>query len=100
MCESVPRNAVWINEVNAADYFETGIGGNSYIEIAVPAWMDLAGWSVDLVSKSSYSTTTITIPSGLGAQTAVTNSYALFVIGGANTKEGVTALPKKDYGDA
>lgn len=95
---NVPLNSVWINEVNASDPTETGIGGNMYVEIAMPAWMDLAGWSVDLVTETSYKTKTITIPSGLAAQTAVTNGYAFFVIGDVFDKDGVTPLPKKDYG--
>ena len=95
---SVPRNAVWINEVNASDLFETGIGGNQYIEIAMPAWMDLAGWGVDFVTSSSYTTKTVTIPSGLAAQTAVTNGYAFFVMGNAVDADGIAPLPKRDYG--
>ena len=96
---NVPVNAVWINEVNAIDTpGRTDIGGNQYIEIAMPAWLDLSGWSVDLVTSSGYSTKTITIPSGLNAQVAVTNGYAFFVIGNAFDTSGVTPLPKKDYG--
>ena len=102
---NVPLNSVWINEVNAVDYVADGNGdqvygiwNNQYIEIAVPAWLDLAGWSVDLVTSANYVTDTIKIPSGLPAQVAYTNGYAFFVIGDAFDTEGVPALPKKDYG--
>ncbi len=100
----VPVGAVWINEINATDYVavngvqQLGIWDNQYIEIAVPAWLDLTGWSVDLVTSTG--TRTITIPSGLPEQTAVTNGYAFFVIGDAAPPSipGTPALPKKDYG--
>ena len=101
----VPLGAVWVNEINAVDYSVDGngnpvygIGDNKYIEIAVPAQLDLAGWSVDLVTTSGYVTDTIKIPSGLPPQVAVTNGYAFFVIGDAYQWEGVPALPKIDYG--
>jgi hypothetical protein len=83
----VPLNAVWINEVNATDYVEEngtrvyGIWDNAYIEIAVPAWLDLNGWKVDLVTTAAYSTKTITLEGALPEQTAYTNGYAFFVIG-------------------
>ena len=102
----VPAGAVWINEINATDYVtdsnnvqQLGIWDNQYIEIAVPAWLDLAGWSVDLVN-GGYVTHTIKIPSGLPTQTAVTNGYAFFVIGDAAPPAipGTPALPKMDYG--
>ena len=101
----VPPGAVWINEVNATDYVTEngeqvyGIWNNQYIEIAVPAWLDLAGWSVDLVTTAGYVTRTISLPAGLPEQTAVTNGYAFFVIGDAAPQQpGVPVLPKKDYG--
>ena len=100
----VPLGAVWINEINATDYVisngvqQVGIWDNQYIEIAVPAWLDLEGWSVDLVTLAG--TRTITIPSGLPEQMAVTNGYAFFVIGDAapSSIPGTPALPKMDYG--
>ncbi len=103
----VPLGAVWINEVNATDWVYSngvevaGIWNNRYIEIAMPAWVDLAGWKVDLVTTAGYSTRTITIPAGLPAQVALTNGYAFFVIGDNSTPTtppGVPALPKKDLG--
>ncbi len=102
----VPLGAVWINEINALDGVvnpETGqtvygIWDNQYIEIAVPAWLDLAGWSVDLVTSSGYVTRSINLPPGLPEQTALTNGYAFFVIGDAYQSPGIPALPKKDYG--
>jgi len=102
---NIKLNSVWINEINATDYSTDGngnpiygIGDNQYIEIAMPAWLDLAGWSVDLVTTAGYVTDTIKIPSGLPPQVAYTNGYAFFVIGDAFGTEGVPALPKKDYG--
>ena len=102
----VAAGAVWINEINATDYVtvngaqQLGIWDNQYIEIAMPAWLDLAGWSVDLVTSSGYVTRSITIPPGLPGQTAVTNGYAFFVIGDAAPPSipGTPALPKKDFG--
>ena len=99
----LPLGAVWINEINAIDYVssngvqQVGIWDNSYIEIAVPAGVDLAGWKVDLV-QPDHSTRTIEIPSGLPEQIAVTNGYAFFVIGDTYQRAGVPALPKMDYG--
>jgi hypothetical protein len=100
----VPVNSVWINEVNATDYMESGgvqqfgIWDNAYIEIAVPAWLDLGGWSVELVTTADYQVRTITIPYGLPEQTVYTNGYAFFVIGDAAPPDpGVPALPKVDY---
>jgi hypothetical protein len=101
----VPLGAVWINEINAIDYMQDGSGNqvygiwdNQYIEIAIPAWLDLAGWKVDLVTTAGYVTRTIEIPAGLPEQTALTNGYAFFVIGDAYQTPGIPALPKKDYG--
>jgi len=101
----VPLHSVWINEVNAFDYVIDGggnriysIGDNQYIEIAMPAWLDLAGWKVDLVTTAGYVTRTIEIPAGLPEQTPVTNGYAFFVIGDAYQNPSYPALPKKDYG--
>ncbi|MEI7900904.1 MAG: leucine-rich repeat protein [bacterium] len=100
-----PPGAVWINEVNAIDYVvvngtrEYGVWDNPYIEIAVPAGVDLAGWKIDLVTSESYETQTITIPAGLPPQTAVTNGYAFFVIGEHPdfTPSYIPPLPKLDY---
>ena len=99
----VPPNSVWINEVNATDYVEEngdrklGIWDNSYVEIAVPAWLDLAGWSLEVV-QNDYTVRQILIPPGLPEQVAYTNGYAFFVIGdAAPPPAGVPALPKVDY---
>lgn len=99
----VPVGAVWINEINAADTATNSVryvGENQYIEIAVPAEVDLAGWQVDLVLDHSGSFTTITIPAGLPQQEPVTNGYAFFVIGDdpSSRNSSVPPLPKMDYG--
>ena len=100
----VPAGAVWINEVNTYDSPTNGVrhyGENKYIEIAVPAGVDLAGWSVDLVKEHDDpgQMVTITIPSGLALPTAVTNDYAFFVIGQnrAFVDDPPPALPKVNY---
>lgn len=100
---NVAPNAVWINEVNVSDYTtnSTGsrlftVGDNQYIEIATPAWLDLSGWSVDIVSGVGYSTTTVKIPANQPSQVALTNGYAFFVIGASTA--GTVPLPKKDFG--
>ena len=98
---NVRRNAVWINEVNAVDYIASGSDqayNNPYIEIAVPAWLDLAGWSVDLVRYAYVTVATITIPSGLPTHAADTNGYYFFVIGDVYPLSGAPALPRKDLG--
>jgi uncharacterized protein Usg len=98
---NVRRNAVWINEVNSVDYIASGSDrayNNPYIEIAVPAWLDLAGWSVDLVRYAYVTVATITIPSGLPTHTADTNGYYFFVIGDVSPVSGSPALPRKDLG--
>jgi len=99
----VPVGAVWINEINAADTATNSVryvGENQYIEIAVPAEVDLAGWQVDLVLDHSGYVTTITIPAGLPQQEPVTNGYAFFVIGEdpSSRNTSVPPLPKMDYG--
>ncbi|MEI7901683.1 MAG: hypothetical protein WCK89_15630, partial [bacterium] len=102
----VPLGAIWINEVNATDYIIVngvqvhGIWDNQYIEIAVPAGVDLAGWKVDLVTTEGYATQTIQIPAGLPPQEVSTNGYAFFVIGEhpAFRPANVPPLPKLDYG--
>jgi len=100
----VPLNTVWINEVNAVDVATNGVhhyGENSYLEIAVPVGVDLAGWKIDLVNNVG-NTTTITLPAGLPTQQEVTNGYAFFVVGDLEqfrpNKNTVPALPKLDYG--
>lgn len=105
---AVPPKTVWINEINLSDLvykiidndFVTlhGIWENAYLEIAVPAWLDLGGWKVDLVTDSDYFTHTIQIPKGLPQQVAVTNGYAFFVIAEAIPPYQQTpALPKVDF---
>lgn len=98
----VPRNAVWINEINSyelqADGSSTEMYNNRYIEIAKPAWLDLAGWSIELVSGTEYTTHVISIPSGLPEHEADTNGYYFFVIANTLSTEGVPALPRKDLG--
>lgn len=98
----VPLGAVWINEINAVDNATNGVrhyGENQYIEIAVPAGVDLAGWKIELVNNLGNATM-ITIPEGLPAQDPVTNGYAFFVIGEHpyTRNTSVPALPKLDYG--
>ena len=105
----VPPSTVWVNEVNVSDLIygdgfvvQHGIWENAYIEIAAPAWLDLGGWQIDLVTQGDYVNHTITIPSGLPAQNPVTNGYAFFVI--ADTippYPGQTpSLDKVDFGYA
>lgn len=98
----VPLGAVWINEINAVDNATNGVrhyGENQYIEIAVPAGVDLAGWGIELVNNLGNSTM-ITIPEGLPVQDPVTNGYAFFVIGEHpyTRNASIPALPKLDYG--
>ncbi len=101
---SVPPATVWVNEINVSDFIwdgsstKHGIWENAYIEIAVPAWLDLGGWKVDLVTQSSYEKHTIQIPAGLPQQVAVTNGYAFFVIAEAIPPYQQTpALTKVDF---
>ena len=106
MVYGVPAGAVWINEVNATDFVISNgaqvvsIGDNAYIEIAVPAGVDLGGWMIDMVTTEGYTTETIYLPAGLPPQEAVTNGYAFFVIGeDPRTYSGIAPpLPKLDYG--
>jgi len=101
----VPLGTVYINEINVRDVryddnYQTlpGDWEYAYIEIAMPAWLDLGGWSIDLVKGSSYETHTIQIPEGLPSQTSVTNGYAFFVIADAISPSDQTpALKKVDY---
>jgi hypothetical protein len=102
----LPLGAVWINEINATDYVigsngvqQISVGDNPYIEIAVPAGVDLAGWKVELVTGENYAQQTIQLPAGLPEQADQTNGYAFFVIGEhpALRSSSVPALPKLDY---
>jgi len=75
----VPWGAVWINEINAVDQSEDSYGlytwNNQYIEIAVPAGVELEGWMIDLVTGPHYQSNTIKIPAGLPSQEPMTNGY-------------------------
>ncbi len=102
----VPLGTVYINEINVGDVrydnnYNTlhGIWEHAYIEIAMPFWLDLGGWSIELVKGSNYETAyTIQIPQGLPSQTSVTNGYAFFVIADAISPSVYTpVLPKVDY---
>jgi len=99
----VPVGTVWINEVNATDYVvsngvpQTGFWDNPYIEIAVPAGVNLAGWSVDLVTDTGYVTRSIPILDDYPVQEAVTNGYGFFVIGERYPQAGLPPLPGLDY---
>ena len=101
----VTEAAVWINEINIGDSHEDaayntipGIWQTAYIEIAVPAWLDLGGWSVELVNgESGYdASTVIKIPGGLPPQSAVTNGYAFFVIADDDPPSRALELKKTD----
>ena len=86
----VPPGSVWINEVAA---FESSNyhpvypwQGNPYIEIAMPAWMSLSGWTIEIAKNDPLNPTVIpiTLPqSGLPVKTPYpgANGYAFFVIG-------------------
>ncbi|MFA7172043.1 MAG: hypothetical protein WC340_01305 [Kiritimatiellia bacterium] len=108
MVYGVPEQSVWVNEINVGDvrydanYNQIhGIWEWAYIEIAVPAWLDLGGWKVDLVTQNSYTTHTIQIPQGLPDHTLVTNGYAFFVISESKRPSAQTPmLPKSDFGYA
>ncbi len=97
----VPVGSVWINEINAVDSATNGthhVGENQYIEIAVPADVDLTGWQVDLVDYlGDLRTIEIT---NAPPQVAVTNGYAFFVIGehALSRDPSVPPLPKMDLG--
>ncbi len=97
----VPPGAVWINEINAVDSATNStryVGENQYIEIAVPAAVDLTGWQVDLVD---YFGAVTTVPiANAPPQVDVTNGYAFFVIGEqiASRDPQVPPLPKMDLG--
>ena len=81
----VPPGAVWINEINAQ---EDGTGSNDnrfpYLEIAVPGWMDLNGWSIDFLSLSTSKplTNTLTISStAVSKNLDEASGYAFYVLG-------------------
>ena len=94
----LPIGAVWINEINITDFVveggeqQFGIWDNQYVEIAVPAGFDLAGWRLDFV-QNNYTVKTITLPAGLPLQVNATNGYAFFVLA-----DSTATLPKIDYG--
>ena len=97
----VPVGAVWINEINGRDPIPENGGRdareNSFIEIAVPAGFDLAGWHVDIL-PSAGNMVPIIIPAGTPVQEPVTNEYAFFVIGETASGYGtIPPLPKQDY---
>jgi len=105
----VPPGAVWINEVNvyelpAATWLTWE--RNPYIEIAMPAWMSLAGWSIECLKGPALNPIVTTIgplPSGLPAKPAYpgANGYTFFVIGpvpGVGSQPpGVTTPLPADY---
>ncbi|MFO7937599.1 MAG: hypothetical protein R6V06_08345 [Kiritimatiellia bacterium] len=104
---SVPPGTVWINEINVGDLIygdgfviKHGIWENAYIEIATPAWLDLSGWKVDLVTQSDYVTHTITLPSDMPSLNPVTNGYAFFVIAETQQPYPETPVLDSDFGYA
>ena len=96
----VPPGSVWINEVNAFEYWNGVQGqtweGNAFIEIAMPAWVNLNGWSVECV-KGTWPVVTSTPIWLLGDLPVMSphpdaNGYAFFVIGPSTPPPGVTAF--------
>ena len=85
----VPPGSVWINEINL--YETTSINGptvflNPYIEIAQPAWVDLTGWRMEILSKFYETRLAWNIVSQVAIQPALgANGYGLFVIGPSET---------------
>jgi hypothetical protein len=104
----VPIGAIWLNEINAYEPYEGGeihSGYNTYVEIAVPTAVSLAGWHLDLVPCNNFDPVyTISFLGDLPVQQPVTNGYAFFVVGhdpNAQPYEltGIPPLPKLDYSD-
>ncbi|MCL1921113.1 MAG: InlB B-repeat-containing protein [Kiritimatiellaeota bacterium] len=89
----VSPGSVWINEINIRENMGVGDQYNPYIEIVVPGWMDLNGWSIDFLSglPSMPTTNNLRIES-----TAVSKNldddtgYAYYVI-------GPSVMSKTDY---
>ncbi|MCL2104606.1 MAG: hypothetical protein FWH21_06095, partial [Kiritimatiellaeota bacterium] len=83
----VPPGAVWINEVNV--YEPSGMTtwqANPYIEIAMPAWMSLGGWSIESLKGAwpdTSATNTIVFPLNVQPKSPYpeANGYAFFVVG-------------------
>jgi len=97
------QGSVWINEVNSYEYVvsngvkQSGFWDNRYIEIAVPAGVDLGGWIIDIVYDVPYKTVSFAIPAGKVKETAVVNGYAFFVIGSYPADNAAYPLPVLDY---
>lgn len=94
----LPIGAVFVNEINVTDYVvvdgdqQHGVWDYQYLEIAVPAGYDLAGWHIDFV-RTDWSVQTIRLPANLPLQVEATNGYAFFVLA-----DSQAVLPKLDYG--
>ena len=101
----VPQGSVWINELNIFEYGPNNPPwtwkGNPYIEIAMPAWMNLDGWSIEVLSGSVLTPDVRSIllwgtPTKNPYEGA--NGYAFFVIGQRTPPSGSTVLsPPADY---
>jgi hypothetical protein len=99
----VPVGMVWINEINANDTALSGpnsephyFGENKFVEIAVPAGFDLAGWTLDIVSRNR-SVSTITLPTGSQNLDPVVSNYVFYVIGEMTAPAGVPPMDRIDY---
>lgn len=92
----VPPGSVWINELNLNEN-SSAIGPkvfiNPYIEVAQPAWMDLTGWTLDVLNEYHEKRISKRIESAGPLQPALgANGYGLFVIGPFDY-EATTASP-------
>ena len=91
----VPPGAIWINEVNRVeDLVYTPVPlRDPYIEIAVPGWMDLNGWSIECLSGEAVLPTTASLPitsDAVSKNLDAASGYAFYMI-------GTSALPQTDY---
>jgi hypothetical protein len=90
----VPPGSVWMNELNLNENYSLlaqKVFMNPYVEIAQPAWMNLKGWTVEILDRYYAPRLTKTLDSNT-IVTSVTNNYGLFVIGPFDF-EAAAAMP-------
>jgi len=91
----VPPGSVWINELNLLENdlsAQNRVFMNPYIEIAQPSWMNLEGWTVEVLDLFHQPRLTKTITPDAPVASADSSGYGLFVIGNELPVSGYPSL--------
>jgi len=93
---SCPTGSVWINEINTQDLSDFWAPPPKFVEICGLANVDLAGWSIQVLSTAAITqdlyviTNSFVIPS-------TTNGFGFFVLGDSSTSPRDMTLTNNTY---